>query len=138
MHGIAHCWNKGSLFTMNRYHFYGIVYVRDDSEKPSVNIYCKERIPQGCGFSVFSYRVDLMSLAKKLGEAILEQLKPLFADDLGSVGKAEHAVQCLEFLFDHIAAYGYHPEVKHTSTYAKPRTKMWRGSHVKPVPWIFR
>ena len=53
-----------------------------------------------------------MPLAEKLEEAIPELLIPLFVDDLGLTGKADHAARCLGFLLEHSLVYGYLPNVE--------------------------
>ena len=84
MHGIAHQWNPGSRFAMNRYRFHGIAYVRDNPGKDPIILHCKEGIPQRCGFSMFLYGFGMMPLPEKLEEAVPDPLLPSFVDDLGS------------------------------------------------------
>ena len=74
MHTVVHRWNKGSMFAMNRYQLFGIVYVRDEPGKLHIILHCNEGIPQGYGLFMFSYGVGLIPLSENIQIEVPESL----------------------------------------------------------------
>ena len=53
--------------------------------------------------------IALLPLCKRMLLEVALGFQPLFADDLGAVGRAEHSAQCLAYLMNHGPKYGYYP-----------------------------
>jgi hypothetical protein len=107
---VAHRWTKASWFAFNRYRHQNIVFVSDWPGKPPIMILSREGVAQGCSLSMNLCGVALLSLLKRMHEAVPDALAPAYTDDTAAAGKAMHNAACLSYLLLHGARYGYFPD----------------------------
>ena len=106
---VFHRWNVGSRFAFNRYRHHNLIFVQDVPGTECHTIYSQEGVAQGCVLGMYLYGIGLMPLCELMRASITLNTSLSYADDIASVGEAEHNAACLDLLVRMGPKYGYHP-----------------------------
>jgi hypothetical protein len=95
---VRHPQQKERRMAVNRYCYYGQIFVLNKVGLPAHITHSKKGVDQGCIMSMNLYGTVLLSPAQQLNLIVPDAVKPFYADDASLVGPVHRTTECLEFL----------------------------------------